>query len=303
MKWSMFMKTPITFIIKTFCPSKFQVTFVGPEAPAALIQNVFTLCATNGDEKSTVTITWESVAPPVISIRAEFVLPFPRQFETAPTPASAPLYVRFDVGSSLSPGAHCFQLWKSFTSPNTFAAGASIAIDRSTFNRAGFAAATAKITPTTSTKIPKILSSTSPPLRKIFRGRGATSGVGSRLVEFQQDFEADHVGAKTYADLADAHREIFGRGYRAGVGVYGQPPGKIAVGAGGGNVAKIVGRNGEPRFGFVTFERNRANLFQPQRDFALESHVAGSVPPAGWLPSQLPGRRIAGRVDSILVVD
>ena len=118
------------------------------------------------------------------------------------------------------------------------------------------------------------------------------AGADEVIVFTQQDFEADHVGAKTYADLADAHREIFGWGYRAGVGVYGQPPGKIAVGAGGGNIAKIIGRNGEPRFAFVTFERNRANLFQPHHDFAFESHVAGSVPPAGWLPSQLPGRRI-----------
>jgi len=64
----------------------------------------------------------------------------------------------------------------------------------------------------------------------------------SRLVEFQQNFEADNVGAETDSNLFDRHRETPRRRRYPRLDILGQSPGKLTVRAGGG-ISRISSGN------------------------------------------------------------
>jgi hypothetical protein len=99
--------------------------------------------------------------------------------------------------------------------------------------------------------------------------------VPTRLVEFKQDLESDHISSKSYLELANSECKSFRRGAdRCCRGILRQPPRKIAVGASGRNIADVVRRNRQPGLAFMALKGNRPNLFQPHHNLSFEGHVA-----------------------------
>lgn len=98
--------------------------------------------------------------------------------------------------------------------------------------------------------------------------------VSSRFIKLQQNLEPNHIRPKPYLQLPNTKcKSLRQRAARHRGRVFRQSPRKIAVWTSDGNIANIVRRNRQAGFAFVAFKRNRANLFQPHHDLALEGHV------------------------------